>query len=420
MKAVLSQLFLWLWVVSHTVTAAELTYSAFAVEAASEYQVADRHLGPGLVRFIAQAEVALSEDVTAKAVISPCLGSYSAEAESGTQCAKGRLVEELILKGGDSAMDFSLGRQIVTQGNTEGFVILDRFNGRDMCRFARLDIQNKLPNWIAKGRAFWGDNSFAMTFAPFSAESEIPDPTGYCNDRFHDLGRFAAQENPDNNSIADWAGGAEWALNRDSWSTTFNVLSTREDLFVLELLPSWKKIRPRTLWLGGSTSATLNNIVLRGEIAFAPERDFTIDPNALSSVLMSGMNTNGIEKRWNLLSVIGAELQRGDWYWALQYYDDRVASDTNESRLVRDLESHFASLRVRRTFANEEVVLNSFAIWDMDYRDFAVRASVTYEFNVNTTLELGGTLYADFGGTPGLFGSYDGRESVFMNLRTNF
>lgn len=416
MKATLSLGWL-LGFVSTIATAAELTYSSLAAETAGEYQIADQHLGAGYLRLIAQAEIALTDTLKAKAIISPCLGPYGTEPKSGTQCAQARLVEELTLSGGDSEADFTVGRQVVTQGNTEGFVLLDRFNGRDMCRFARLDIQNKLPNWIAKGRTFWGDNALSITLAPLSAESEIPDPTGYCNDEFHNLGQFAQQADPGNTSIDAWAGGVEWALNKDSWSATLNAMSTREDVFVLETIPTLNKTRPRTFWLGGSASVTLGSVVLRSEIALAPNRDFTIDPSALPHLLSHGMATDGTDERWNLLSVVGAELQRGDWYWALQYYDDRVESGTP---LVRDAASHFASLRLRRTFENEQIILNSFAIVDMDYRDFALRASVSYEFNANTTLELGGTWYADFGGAAGLFGSYDGRECVFANLRTSF
>lgn len=412
------QFFLWCSViVSITINAAELTYSSLTAETAWEYQIADHHLEPGFIRLIAQAEFALTEALTAKAIISPCLGTYSTQPEGGTQCSKHRLVEELTLSGGFNTLDFVVGRQIVTQGNTEGFVILDRFNGRDLCRFARLDIQNKLPNWLAKGRAFFDDNTFTLTLAPLSAESEIPDYASYCNNEFYNLGQFSTQPDPGNSNLQDWAGGIEWAINKDSWNATFNAISTREDVFVIETVPTINKIRPRTWWLGGSAAVTLGSVVLRSEIAFAPERDFTISPNMLPSILGDGIITNGVDSRWNLLGVIGAEVSSGDWYWALQYYDDRVENGVS---LVRDSTSHLASLRVRRTFDNEQIIFNSFAVLDVDYRDVAIRASIMYEFTEDMTLELGGTWYATLDDNSGFFGSYDGREVVFVNLKTNF
>lgn len=396
------------------VVALELSYSSITAETLWEYQVADHHLEPGLLRFIAQGEVALTDALKAKAIVSPCLGSYSAD---GFQCASSRLLEELTIAGSDADMDFVVGRQIVTQGNTEGFIVLDRFNGRDMCRFLRLDIQNKLPNWLAKGRVSWDDNTVAITLAPFSATSTIPNPDGYCNDAFHDLGRFAELTDPGNDSITDWAGGVEWALNRDSWSTTVNVMSTKEDLFVLEMVPQLLKTRPRTSWLGGTVSTTLGDVVLRGEVAFAPARDFTIAGAAVAELLRHSIPTSGVMERWNVISVIGAELQHDDWYAALQYYDDRVEGGVP---LVRDQVAHLASLRMRRTFYNEQAILNSFIIVDMDYRDLALRTAISYEFTANTLGEVGYTWYADFGNNGGLFGSYAGRESLFMNLKATF
>lgn len=398
-------------------TAAELSYSAFEAEVASEYRVGDAQFGPSYLRLRALAEITLSDEVTAKAIVSPCVGRYSSDPTGVTQCAKSRVLEELTLSGFADRYDFSLGRQVITLGNTEGFILLDRFNGRDFCRFARLDTDNKLPNWIANGRAFFGDATLSLTFAPFSAKAEIPDPESYCNDEFNDPGRFSELDDPDNDSIEAWAGALELALTRDSWSGTLNLMSTRESLFVIESVPTFSKTRPRTLWLGGSAAATLGDYVLRGELIYAPERDFSLSPEAVAVQLTQGVATNGVEERSNLLSVIGLEARNNDWYWALQYYDDRVESG---AALTRKEQLQMMSLRVRRTFSNERLSLDAFSVLDIDYRDFAVRTLLSYELSDQTRIEVGGTAYADFGDRPGLFGSYEGRESLFAKLRQIF
>lgn len=393
--------------------APKLTYSSLEAEAATEYQVGWERFGPGYLRLIGKAEVALTDDLTAKAVISPCLGPYSSEPEGVTQCSTARLVEELTLAGLGTGFDYSLGRQVITVGNTEGFVLLDRFNGRDLCRFARLDTQNKLPNWIARGRAFVGAATLTATFAPYSAEAEFADPGSYCADEFNSPGRFADLGDPKDASGAGWAGGAELALTYDSWGATLNVISTREDLFVLETFPVLEKTRPRTLWLGGTASATLGAFVLRGEVAYAPDRQFTMSPQSVGALAMQGIGTNGIDERWNLLAVAGVETRKDDWYWVLQYFEERVGDGP---ALVRDQESQMMSLRVRRTFANDRLAVDSFAVLDLDYRDFALRASVAYELSEETKVELGGTAYSESGGQTGFFGSYAGRESLYLKL----
>lgn len=390
-----------------------LVYSSLEAETAIEYQPGDARFGPGYVRVIGKAEVAFTEALTGKAVISPCAGPYSTEPEGVTQCSKEQLIETLTLNGSGSGYDFNLGRQIVTVGNTEGFVLLDRFNGRDFCRFVRLDTQNKLPNWLLQGRALMDDASLSVTLAPLAAVSELPDPNSYCADEFHNVGPFQDIADPDNDSIGDWAGGAELAMTRDSWGATLNVLSTREDLYVLAPVPLAEKTRPRTQWFGGTASATLGSIVVRGEIAYSPNRDFTLAPQSIGGLLMQGTATNGIDGRWNLLSSVGIEARMDDWYWAFQFFDDRVGDGPT---LMRRDATQMLSLRARRPFFNERLTLDGFAVWDLDYSDAALRLALTYEIDDATKVEIGGTTYGDWGSEPGLFGSYAGRDSLYLKL----
>jgi len=393
--------------------APRLTYSSLEAEAAVEYQPGWQRFGPGFVKLIGKAEVALTDGLTLKAAVSPCAGRYSIAPEGVTQCAPYRVLEELTISGVGDGFDFSAGRQIVTQGNTEGFVLLDRFNGRDLCRFARLDIQNKLPNWIARGRAFTGAATVTLTVAPYSAEAEIPDPSSYCADTFNNPGQFDYLNDPKTATTAGWAGGAELAVTRDRWGATLNVMSTREDLFVLQTVPGLQKTLPRTLWLGGTASATLGGIVVRGELAYAPDRTFTMAPAATAGLLMRGIGTDGTDERWNLLTVVGIEAQHGDWYGVLQYFDHRVEAGP---ALALGDNSQMLSLRVRRTFANERIAFDSFAVLDLDYHDAALRAAVSYEITENTKIEVGATTYADIGRTTGFFASYVGRDSLYAKV----
>jgi len=396
-----------------------LRYKSLEAETATEYQVGDSQLGPSYLRLIARGEWALSDSLTAKATVSPCGGSYSTHPKGVTQCAVYRLVEEFTLNGDYSRFNFSVGRQVITQGNTEGFILLDRFNGRDYCRFARLDVQNKLPNWLAQGRASFSEStSLAVTFAPFSPVSYLPQTGSYCEDSYHNLGRFDGLHEPGNSSIADWGGGLELATKHDQWSAGLNVMTVTEDIFVLETVPTLEKTRPRTLWLGGTAAATLGGkIVLRGEVAFAPNRMFTLDPSVLGGLLARGSTTNGTDGRRELLAAVGVEGSADEWFWAVQYFQDRIERGP---RLVQNNDGHFMSLRLRRSFMNDRLAFESFAVYDIDYSDVALRASVSYEINDATAVTVGGTAYSDIDNNTGLFGSYSGRESLFLKFRRTF
>lgn len=392
-----------------------LIYSSLETEAATEYQVKESQFGPSYLRLMGRAELGLTDDLTAKALVNPCLGPYGQQPKGVTQCSVSRLIEELTLAGIGEKGDFSIGRQVITQGNSEGFFLLDRFNGRDYCRLARLDIQNKLPNWLARGKTFLNQGTtLGVTFAPFSANSQLPAPGSYCEDQFNAPGQFAALHDPKNDSLAAWAGGTELAFTQGNWSVALNAMTTREDYFVLETVPTPQKVRPRTLWLGGTGSATLGGIVVRGELAYSPARDFTLTPQALGGVLQQGGATNGMSQRQDLMVVIGLEGRRDEFFWALQYYNERLS---NGPAVVRNLDARMASLRVRQTFANDSIAFDGFGVLELDHGDLALRATLSYDINADTTVTVGGTGYADYGATPGFFGSYAGRESVFFKLR---
>ena len=132
---------------------------------------------------------------------------------------------------------------------------------------------------------------------------------------------------------------------------------------------------------------------------------------------MQGTDSDGTDERWNLRTVLGIEARPGDWYWSVQYFHDQVQGGP---ALVWDRRSRMVSLRLNRTFNNERLAFTSFSVLDLDYDDLAVRAALSYQIDDKTTVEVGGTAYADGGDKAGLFGSYAGRESVFAKLGRQF
>ena len=390
-----------------------LSYAAAELETGGGYRPGEPPVDAAYARFIGTLEVALTGTLGARAVVAPCLGAYIDTPDSVGDCSPHRLIEHMSVDGFGAEYDFSIGRQVVSLGNTEGFVLLDRLNGRDYCRFARLDTDNKLPNGLARGRVFAGPATFTLLYAPFSPESRTPASDGYCADRYNDPGGLDHLSPPDHEGLSDWAGALGFGLDLDRWNFTLNLLSTREDVFVLRTAPTFEKTRPRTHWLGGSASTTLGDFVLRGEWAYAPERAFTLTSAETLARVMRGETTDGTEERWNLLGSLGLELRDGDWFWALQYFRDQVENGADLSR--RRLQE-MVSLRTRVGFANDRVELSVFAIADLTAQDLAFNVVVDYEINDSVRLEAGGTLYSDYAGAAGYFGEYAGRESFFLRL----
>ena len=408
------QLAVALFAITETVAAAPtLSYAAAELETGSEYQLGDQRAGSDYIRFIGTVEAALTGSLEARAVVAPCLGAYTDAPTSVADCSPHRLIERLTLDGFGDAYDFSIGRQVVTLGNTEGFTILDRLNGRDYCRFARLDTDNKFANDLLRGRVFAGPATFTLHYAPFSPESHMPASDGYCADRFNDPGGLDHLSPPANDRLADWAGAVGFGLDLDRWSFALNLLSTREDLFVLQTAPAPVKTRPRTHWIGGVASTTVGRFVLRGEWAYAPQRDFTLTSAETLARLARGEATDGTESRWNLLGSLGLELRDGDWFWAFQYFRDEVGEGAELSRSrLREM----VSLRMRAGFDNDRAGLSLFAVADLTDRDLGFNAVFDYAINDAVRLEVGGTVYSDYADAAGYFGRYAGRESFFLRL----
>ena len=168
-------------------------------------------------------------------------------------------IETLTLSHVGDDFDVVAGNQVLSVGRADAFQLLDRFNGRDMCDFVRLDLDFKKPNPIVQVRMFRDDLTVRLIAAPFSADNDIADDRGSCADVLTNAGGFDFVPDPRNDSLEAWAVGAEVSLQRDEYELSLDIMSMREADFVLKTFPSLAKTRPRTLWLGGSGSISVGD-----------------------------------------------------------------------------------------------------------------------------------------------------------------
>ena len=313
-----------------------------------------------------------------------------------------------------SGFDVTAGSQIVALGQTDGFVLLDRMNGRDMCEFSRLEIDNKDPGRLVEARAFSGDHSFRLIVGE-SGTNDYAEPRSYCEDTFIRPNSASALDDPadDFDFGDDWAGAVEYKFVRDTFEFSLDVVSVREADFVLSTYPSFGKLRPRTTWFGGSASATLGSGVIRGEVAYAPDRAVTLDTAETMKLAIAGAFTDGTEKRANTLVSIGYEFDIFGWTVDQQLFLDHVERGRD---LVREQDQFFSSMRLRKTLFNDKIDFQLFLVADLKVSDIAVRTVGEYQINDSLRLNLGGVFYSDHGSDTGFFGSFDGRSVAFVGI----
>lgn len=327
------------------------------------------------------------------------------------------IIDELTASYLGDQFDIVIGIQVQPIGKVDAFQVLDRLNGIDMCRFARLDLDYKRANPMAQVRFFQDNITIRGIFAPFSPENEVADFRASCADTLTNAATFGAVPDPGNDEPADWAGALELTLVEDEFDVGLHVLTLKEADFVLSTFPTFAKDRPRVLWFGASFATGVLDGVLRTELGFTPKRRFTLDPAETFGLVASGTQTDGTDERWNGLGLVGYEYSYDDWTADLQLLADIVEGG---SQLVRPELAGFASLRLRKAFLNDRLASQLFSVYDLTNQDIAVRLELTYELQDGLNLQFGYVHYGDLAKDAGFFGTFDGRSEVFLKTELEF
>ena len=323
-------------------------------------------------------------------------------------------VDKLVPSYRGERCDVTAGSQIVALGRTDGFVLLDRINARDTCEFSRLQIENKDPGPVVETRSFFGGHTL-RTIVDLSGRNRYSEAGSTCEDLFNAPNQVAGLDDPGTRLTFgdDWSAALEYSFVTNSFDFSLTALSIREADFLLATVPQSKLLRPRTNWLGASFSAGLGPGVIRSELAYAPERDFTLASSATMELVGTGAPTDGPDSRWNALLSLGYEFDWSNWTIDQQFFLDEVESGPD---LVREDQGLFYSLRLRKTWLNDKLSFQMFMVADFNEEDIAIRPEITYRANDRVLLNAGLVLYEDFGSDTGFFGEFEGRSVAFSGI----
>ncbi|GAB6112240.1 DUF1302 family protein [Desulfomicrobium salsuginis] len=307
--------------------------------------------------------------------------------------------------------DLRLGRQIVRWGKTDQISPVDNVNSQDMREFLIPDLEDrKLPNWMARLRAFIGQATLEAVFIPFFEPNEF-DYTGntWALLGTESVGLRVEESEPEGLDNADW--GMRASLSQGGWDVAASYLRATEKTPHLDLDP-FDPAGPtlhadyrRQNIFGAEFETTAGSFGFRGEAAYIDLQSFPTE--SLDSVSKSMVHT-----------VLGVDyLGQDDWYANIQLSHQHIFGyETDILFLSRD--NFFLNGEVNREFLRGNAKLKLRYAVDLTNGGAFLTPEAILTSVRDLELSLGTNLF--FGPEDTLFGRYRDDSQVFLRATRFF
>lgn len=316
----------------------------------------------------------------------------------------------------------TLGKQQVVWGTADGLKVLDVVDPQDYREFILDDFSDsRLPLWTANVEIDLTGLQLQLLWIPDRSYHEIP--------RDGALYAFTSPElvpprpaapptvvegarRPER-FFADSDAGLRLSGRAAGWDLSLNYLYAYDDAPVLVRSTEFgddglvTTIRPeyrRTHYVGGSFATARGALVVRGEAAYAS--DFYLYSTNL-------VDADGVAGGWRLSYVFGV-----DWFAPL----DLLASvqmfqqytGTNASQTPQEGWTTIPTLLLRKAFAGDRAVAQTFWLHDVDRGDGLIRASLRYDLRDDLAVATGFDVF--YGDDDGIFGEFDDNDHVVFEV----
>ena len=306
--------------------------------------------------------------------------------------------------------EFRLGRQHVVWGEVVGLFLADVVSARDLREFLLPEFESmRIPQWAARAEFYGSDSYFELLWIPVPSYDKVGKPGADFYPFPLPAGTRVRNNEPDRelddgnwglrvtHLIAGWDLSAFYYRSRDVSPTLYRTAP----------VPAFELRHDRIRQVGATLSKDMGAFVFKGEAVHTRGRSFlTTDSAAPFGLTASDM----------LEYVVGIDVPVRDvWRVNVQHYarwledhDRALPSDRFESGLT---------LLVNRKFgaALEAEVL---MVAGFNRPDYMLRPKLVWHI----TQEWRGQFGADvFGGREkGLFGRFDDRDRVYVEMRRWF
>ncbi len=306
--------------------------------------------------------------------------------------------------------EFRLGRQHIVWGEVVGLFLADVVSARDLREFLLPEFEAmRIPQWAARAEYHGGETYFELLWIPVPGYDKVGRPGADFYPFPIPPGTPVHEDRPDPRLddgnwglrvarlVAGWDLSAFYYASRDVSPTPYRTSP----------LPTFELRHDRIHQVGATMSKDLGRFVLKGEAVHTRGRRFlSEDPTA----------PFGLKESDSLEYVVGVDVPVEDvWRINLQHYA-RLLHD-HDSAVVPDRYEYGLTLLVNRKFGSRfeaEVLMVS----GLNRPDYMLRPKLVWHI----TQEWRGQFGADiFGGSErGLFGRFDDRDRVYVELRRWF
>ncbi len=318
-----------------------------------------------------------------------------------------------------TAVDLRVGRQIVIWGKSDGLAITDIVSPRDLSNFLIPEFRElRLPVTAVKASVHFSPAELEVIYIPGFTPSMLPPPESIWYTSLDTPVEPAINPPPEvgpdltdgeyyarfrllaGRGDLDLSGGYYWT-NEPS-PTIVREFSSPGVLAGITVTPE----HYRQAMGGFAASTALGPFVLRGESAFfTPRRVLTSDPAAA----LGYVERDGIDSLVGVdTSLAGINLSAQLMHQIILDYDEAIRED--EHRWT-------TTLRLRRAFLREQLVLDAFGYVGLNAPDAFVKIGTTWAPADSLSFRAEANL---FFGESGRFGVHHGNDLVVASVKYSY
>lgn len=305
--------------------------------------------------------------------------------------------------------DFRLGRQHVVWGEMVGLFFADVVSARDLREFLLPEFDAmRIPQWTARAEYFKDDFHAEFIWIPVPSYDDVGKPgSDFFPVQVTGL-RFKSDQKPDQN-LANTNWGVRLSTLKNGWDLTgfYYRSMDRSPTYYPQPDGIFEPRHDRIHQIGGTVSKDYGDFVLKGEFVHTRGRRFNLVNPTLPIF--------GMQRSDTLDYVVGLDLPSGDWRFNWQLFA-RTMFDHKEAMGIERHEPG-GSFLVNRKFGDAleaEVLM----VAGFNRTDYMVRPKMVWRFAPSWRSQAGLDIFG--GKAQGLFGRYEDRDRVYLEVRRDF
>jgi len=317
---------------------------------------------------------------------------------------------------------FSLGRQFVIWGKTDGFRVLDAVHSFDYREFILdSDRSSRLPLAMLRiERRIDENNLLQVLVIPEHRKDVLPSPGGAYARVWPQIELISNSPETERSSfsLSNWGYAIKWERTAENVSFSLNALDRRSSQLTYEFTSEFNPLTGkfsqevksrdyRYRLLGASLDFPVSDFVLRVETIYAP---------LFYAPAVDKMGFLQFNPYRQFSYVVGVDKHLGEWFVSVQFFETHLnggALPPFPSRTQR-----VATLLVTRSFLQDKTKLRIFFVRDLSNSGSWLSASVSHDITPNLELTLGSDFFS--GSQDSAFGRISAQDRIFAALRYSF